>query len=273
MKNREHKILDHPILGYFLLALFVMVLEGLFSLLDLGSAALVPAYEPVARGTGGPGLAMGALVAAVIFTRRFKPEFKGCFAKKQIIAGLIMLLPMLIVHYAGSVVSWTEYGTAGVLTAFLMATAPGVGEEITFRALGVANYMRTIKDERKIPVIFWLSSLVFGLFHLANILAGGNVFACVLQAVYAIGIGMAFAAVYLRTGNIWPTMIAHFSLDLLELIRADLGASGGVMVGMGIGDWITIAAGLIGAVIGLRLIDAKYYPEIMKVWDEKWSRA
>ena len=43
-------------------------------------------------------------------------------------------------------------------------------------------------------------------------------------------------------------------------------------MGVGIGDWITIVAGAFGAFWGLRLINAKYYDEIMDVWNRKWNK-
>ena len=60
--------------------------------------------------------------------------------------------------------------------------------------------------------------------------------------------------------------------SFFELIRVDLSGSGGVMVGMGIGDWITIAAGVFAAYWGLRLMNPKYYDEIMEIWDRKWNK-
>ena len=60
---------------------------------------------------------------------------------------------------------------------------------------------------------------------------------------------MLFCAVYLRTGNIMPTILAHMSVDFMEFIRADLSETGGIMTGMGVGDWITIAAGLFAGII------------------------
>ena len=282
MKTRKHVILDHPVLGYFLLMIMVSVLESVASSLDSVIAGFLPGYgtEMEVFGTKimnatGVGVAAGAMAAVGIFCLWFRPELKGILKKEGIKAGLLMLLPFLIFHYTGSIVSWITYGTvgaSGILIMFLRAFAPGFGEEIMFRGLGVANYMRTIKSESQIKVIFWLSSIVFGLVHAANILAGGDPFSVALQTVYAIGVGMLFCAVYLRTGNLWPTIIGHLSVDFLEFVRADPGSSGGLMMHMGIGDWITIAAGAFAAVWGLRLIAPKYYPDIMAVWDRTWSR-
>ena len=141
-----------------------------------------------------------------------------------------------------------------------------------FRGLGIANYMRKIKSKDQIKVIFWLSSAVFGLIHLFNIMAGGDPKSVIIQAVYAIGVGMIFGAVYLRTGNLWPTVLAHWSVDFMEMIRVDLFDSGGIMTGMGIGDWITVGAGVFAAFWAIRLMNPKYYDEIMEIWAKKWNR-
>ena len=93
-----------------------------------------------------------------------------------------------------------------------------------------------------------------------------------IQVAYAMGVGMLFGAVYLRTGNILVTMIAHFSFDFLEFIRSDLSASAGAMQTMGIGDWITIAAGALAGVIGILLTRKKYHAEIMEVWKDRWNQ-
>ena len=50
----------------------------------------------------------------------------------------------MVFHYTGSIVSWITLGTGGVFIALLRATAPGFGEEIMFRGLGIANYMRNL---------------------------------------------------------------------------------------------------------------------------------
>lgn len=280
MKPKKHPILDHPVLGYFILIIVAFFFSALGIPLDFFLAKLIPGYAaemtyngmtiPVASGVG---YALGSLLALLVFKLRFRPDFKGCLSGDYIVQGILIMLPMLLVHWIGSVVSWFTFGTGSVLVAFLRAFAPGFGEEVAFRGLGVANYMRTIKDENKIRSIFWLSAIVFGVFHLTNLKAGGDLFAVTIQSLYAIGIGMLLGAVYLRTGNLLLTILAHFSLDFLEFIRADLSASNGIMMGMGVGDWITIAAGAIAAAISLRAIAKKHYPEIMKIWNAKWNKA
>ena len=279
MKNRKHKILDHPILGYFLLILFAQFVASLISpFIDNPIGRIIPGYikeyemfGSTVESASGIGNAVGSLAAVGIFRLWFRPEFKGCLTRKALGTGLLMLAPFLAIHYLGSIVSWFRFGTSSVLLAFLMAFAPGFGEEIAFRGLGIANYMRTIKSEDKIWTVFWLSSIVFGFVHMTNIASGASVTNSIIQSVYATGIGMLFAAVYLRTGNIWPTIIGHFTVDFLEFIRADIGESGGIMLNMGVGDWITVAAGCFAAFWAIRLMNKEHFPEIMELWKDKWS--
>lgn len=279
MNKRTHRLLDPPILGYFLLWLFVQIFVSLGGYIDLAVSRFIPGYATEYTILGQPqesasgiGVAIAVLAAVGLFALWFRPDFKGILRGRGLKAGLLMLLPFLILHYVGSVVSWVTFGTGSVLIAFLRAFAPGFGEEIAYRGLGVANYMRTIRSENQIKTIFWLSSLFFGLIHLVNAIAGGDLFSVAIQAVYAIGVGMLFGAVYLRTGNLWPTILGHMSVDFIEFIRADMYDSGGLMTGMGIGDWITVLAGILAAFLALRLMKPGHYAEILRVWDEKWSR-
>ena len=274
MKKRNHKVLDHPILGYVLLGLFAMIVTELVGQLDIiiNNNILEPELTSSSQLGSGIGTAIGALVALGLFKLWFKPDFKGCLQAKGLLTGILLLAPVLIIHYVGSIVSWVTFGTGSVLLALLCSLAPGFSEEVAFRGLGIANYMRTIQSEKQIKVIFWLSSILFGLVHATNIFYGGDPFAVSIQTVYAAGIGMALGAVYLRTGNLWPCILGHMSLDFVDFIRGDMSESGGVMTGMGVGDWITTFAALVAAIWALWLMRPKYYPEIMEIWNKKWNR-
>ena len=279
MTNRKHRTSGHPIIEYFLLAIFVNIFVALGSSLDAALGGFIPGYVTEMNVGGkstevasGIMAALGGLIAAGLYKLRFRRVFEGCLVKDGLKTGLMMLAPFLILHYLGSVVSWFSFGTSSVLIAFLTAFAPGFGEELAFRGPGIANYMHKIRDEKQIPLIFWLSSAVFGLAHLLNALIGGDPVAVAIQSVYAIGVGMLFCAVFLRTGTLWPSILGHLSVDFMEFIRGDLSESGGVMTSIGIGDVITFAAGAFAAVWALRLMNKRYYPEIMEIWARKWNK-
>ncbi len=280
MKEREHKILNHPILGYFLLIFFVMIIAQVVSYIidNMILAGIISGYAVTQTIAGaertqatGIGSAVGAVLAIVSFYYWFRPSFDGMLKKKDLFKGLLLLAPILIIHWIGSIVNWVQFGTASVLIAFLRSSAPGFGEEAAFRGLGVANYLRRNPTEKGIVKILWLSSIVFGLVHVGNALAGAFLLISMGQAAYAAGIGMVLGAVYLRTGNLWPSILGHMSMDFLELIRSDLDSSGGVVSGLGAGDWITIIAGAVGFFWGLYLVRPAKRPEIVEIWKNKWS--
>ena len=280
MERKRHRIFDHPILSYFILFIIAEIFISLGGSIDNWLAGFIPGYAAETTMMGkttmtanGVGVAIGALVAVGLFALWFRKEFRGMLGWKGFIAGVLMLLPFLIFHWIGSVASWVQFGTASVLIAFLRAFAPGFGEEIAFRGLGVANYMRTIKSEKQILVIFWLSSVFFGLVHITNAFVGADPTLAVIQSVYAVGVGLLFGAVYLRTGTLWPTILGHMSVDFMEFVRGDMGSNGGLMVNMGVGDWITVAAGFFAGVLGVIMVRKKYHAEIMQLWKEKWDKA
>ncbi len=219
----------------------------------------------------GIGMAVGSILVAGLFYIWFRPSFDGMLKKKDLLKGLLFLAPVLIIHWIGSIVSWFQFGTASIFLAFLRAFAPGFGEEVAFRGLGVANYLRKDPTEKGILKIFWISSIIFGLVHVANALGGAPLLISAGQAAYAAGIGMVLGAVYLRTGNLWPAILGHMSMDFMEFIRGDLGSTGGIMTGMGTGDWITIIAGIVGIIWGLYLIRPSKRAEIADLWKNKWS--
>ncbi len=280
MKEREHKILNHPILGYFLLIFFVMIIAQVVSYIidNMILAGIISGYAVTQTIAGvektqatGIGFAVGAVLAIGLFYLWFRPSFDGMLKKKDLLKGLALLAPILIIHWIGSIVSWVQFGTASVLLAFLRSSAPGFGEEAAFRGLGVANYMRRNPTEKGVIRILWLSSVIFGLVHVTNAIAGAPLSLSIGQAAYAAGVGMVLGAVYLRTGNLWPSILGHMSLDFLELIRSDIGGAGGVISGMGVGDWITIIAGAAGIFWGLYLVRPAKRPEIVELWKNKWN--
>lgn len=280
MKAKKHGFMDHVILVYFIFCFLTLIVESIASsFIDMPLAYVLPGYgTEVDLGTvkvmsaQGVGSAIGALLVVGLFFLIFNKEFKGMLRGKNLVTGLLLLLPFLVFHWSGSVVSIIECGTSSVLLAFLKAFAPGFGEEIAFRGIGIANYMRKKNTEKGILTIFWLSSLFFGFFHMMNFFAGAPLHMALIQSLYAAGVGMTFGAVYLRTGNLWPTIIGHLLVDFLEFIRADIASAGGLMMGMTTGDWITIAAGAFAAGWGLYLIRRSKRQEIIDLWNDKWNK-
>jgi len=59
----------------------------------------------------------------------------------------------------------------------------------------------------------FVSSILFGLAHLLNVLAGAPLYATLVQVGYATGFGVGFAALLLRTNTIWIGIVLHALVD------------------------------------------------------------
>lgn len=102
-----------------------------------------------------------------------------------------------------------EIPEAGVLLQVLAITlAVGFVEEGVFRGL-----MLHALEPRGVWKAAIITSLVFGVTHSMNLMVGRSVAETAAQVLYAVAIGFAFAALVLRTGLIWPLVLAHFVID------------------------------------------------------------
>jgi len=102
-----------------------------------------------------------------------------------------------------------------VLMALVLALMVGFVEETFFRGL----ILRALAPRGE-----WLAAIVssvcFGLLHTMNMIAGKPPFEAALQLVYATAIGLGYAAFVLRTGSIWPLVLAHAAIDFVYFISA-----------------------------------------------------
>lgn len=110
----------------------------------------------------------------------------------------------------------TIVGSAGQIAWFLgESLAIGLFEELAFR--GVVFLMLTEKrhsTRRGLLAGLLLSSAVFGLLHLTNLLVGADPGAVFLQLGYSFAIGAMCAVVLLKTANIWICVLIHTVYDV-----------------------------------------------------------
>ncbi len=96
---------------------------------------------------------------------------------------------------------------------FVVATGPGIGEELFFRGF----VLRAFRAELPAWIAVGFSSLLFGILHMD-----------VLQGLGAMLIGIYLGVVALRTGSVWPGVAAHAVNNLLCALfaRYDPGNAG-----------------------------------------------
>jgi uncharacterized protein len=61
------------------------------------------------------------------------------------------------------------------------------------------------------------SAVLFGASHLVNLIAGANVPFTAMQVAATTAGGVALAAIRIRTGSLWPVLVAHVAIDVVAI--------------------------------------------------------
>ena len=216
----------------------------------------------------------GAIFASIIllffYYHWFKPEYK--WKPRRTSLSWKLISPILIYWFVFFGIAYTVVSgnfTFGIPTYddVIFTVGAGVCEEISFRAIGISYMKRQLKGEKHILPILLFTSISFGLIHIANALMDGLVGIHAMQAVLASMLGIFFGAVYIRTGNIIPCIIAHgvhdFFVSAFEVNKhAELPVSAMV---------ISAICEVLLAAWGLYLIRKAKRLDIEALWDEKWQ--
>jgi membrane protease YdiL (CAAX protease family) len=123
---------------------------------------------------------------------------------------LLPFLPVFLNFIPGVEVTSFRY----LLEVFVIMLMVGFVEESIFRGL-MLNALK-VRGLWKAAII---TTLLFGLTHALNVLAGKSLVEDVSQIFYAVGIGFAFAALVLRTGILWPLVLAHWLINVIGFIQ------------------------------------------------------
>ncbi|MBE6586481.1 MAG: CPBP family intramembrane metalloprotease [Ruminococcaceae bacterium] len=112
-----------------------------------------------------------------------------------------------------------------ILWFALECLAIGLFEEAAFRGVAlliIAEKKRTTKKGLFMSIV--LSSAVFGIVHLANLLAGASPGAVFLQIGYSFLIGAMCSVILFKTANLWLCVILHAVYDFCGHLMPTLGA-------------------------------------------------
>ena len=112
----------------------------------------------------------------------------------------------------------------------------GIAEELMFRGVLLKCCLEYFGENSvsalKKSVI--VSSIIFGVFHIFNVLIGANLYGSVIQAINAIILGIVLGAIYVRCGkNIWPCIVIHGVHDLVAFMQS------GMLEGTGVKDAVS----------------------------------
>ena len=253
--------------GSFLLAQLVV---GLIFMLPLSSAGLDSTTAFTIGGIVGSLLVLALWYKINSATYRFMPT-------NSELTGSFFLLSPFVVYWI------LLFGSYGILagsvpfvridrTLIMISIMAGMSEEIVFREIAISYMTKIWRSEKVITVIALLSGLLFGITHLSNSMAKGDVEGTVYQTVLCIMTGIFFGAIYLRKGNVWVLMLVHVIHDILAMSAAEgVGRAGITDLPLWTEIFILVIEASL-ALYGLYLIRPSKREEILKFWDYKWSR-
>lgn len=207
--------------------------------------------------------------------RWFAPAFRGVFRAEAPLREIgLLCVPFLIQLLLAWLLNVMDHGLFFRATALsvVMALSAGFGEEAMFRGLAVPIGMRYLRGRNRILTTALVTSVVFGLSHLGNA-RGGSVIG-IVQAVAAIGSGLFYAAVFLRTGSIMVTVAMHALYDWMYFVT-NPALQSGEMANMGVTAAVIISCvvDLSMSAVGLWLIRPAVREKIEAVWQNKWDFA
>ncbi|MFX1572434.1 MAG: type II CAAX prenyl endopeptidase Rce1 family protein [Promethearchaeota archaeon] len=131
----------------------------------------------------------------------------------------IMIIGFSLILFGNLLGKWTLnwnvlFGFPSITTGLgwfllILAIIPGIWEEVAFR--GVILNLQLKKYSHRTSIIS--NGVLFGLFHLTNLILGANLFLTFMQVIYASCIGISFAYMYTRTRSLLPCILTHYLLD------------------------------------------------------------
>jgi uncharacterized protein len=207
---------------------FVAILEGVVILVYLSAGTVAHFMNLSNLGLEGIANMMLTIMAVLLLSLMGwwrVVGFRRPAKSSDLLYFIVPLLPIAI-----SLIAGLEVNSVLLLQVLAITLLIGFTEEAIFRGL-MLNALKA-QGIWKAAII---TALLFGLSHSLNLLSGQNVANTLVQIFYALAIGFAFSAVVLKTGILWPLVIAHFLIDFTAMLgKADFSPFWNTFLGVGI---------------------------------------
>ena len=168
----------------------------------------------------------------------------------------LYLLPCLIVAldnfpliaYVNGNMHFTRTGAWDFVLFALYCLAIGLFEECVFRGVLFSVIASLFSQDKKgFFKTFVVSSAVFGLAHLFNLLSGAGIGATLLQVCYTTLTGGLFAFAMIKTKNVLCAAFVHGLYNFCGLLLSEQGLGSGIVFDVGTG----VMMGIISVIIGV----------------------
>ena len=263
-KVRQHKFVEKaPVPAAILMLILWMILfEVIQAIADLGIHMVISGYTV---GSGPVGLFAATIASLAIYKLWFNPEFEGMLKGDLPLGFLLGLFELgyVLVSYVPNLIDGSFSLKPLTWVIIITSLTAGIKEEFLFRGVIVSTLLRRWKDRNMFLQAALVSGIVFGLIHATNVLAGADPMQTLFQVIASVGVGIFFAAVYIRCGSILPCM---FESNVAE---------NGIMYAQALswGDAFSLALSFVLAAVGLWLIRGAKTEQMREIWDRKWKLA
>ena len=129
-------------------------------------------------------------------------DFKG---SKRV----LYFMPLLVIFVPVAIKGFYVKSIGYVLGSLFLYLFVGISEEVYFRGI----IPRYLKEEFSTAGIVLWSTLIFGIGHIATVLAGGNAFEIALTVLNAFIFGWLAMEMTIISSNIIPVIAVHFLFD------------------------------------------------------------
>lgn len=158
----------------------------------------------------------------------FELKIEKLFLVKSKVADVLLIIPFFVVAlnnipffpFALKEARFASDVTVKTIILYIFACLGGVAlEEIVFRGLVFSTLLRKYKDEKyRVFFAVLLSSAIFGITHIVNLLGGASIGSVIMQIGYSFLVGgMCSVALYF-SGSIIYSIILHLIFNLGGLL-------------------------------------------------------
>ena len=274
-KTRRHKFVEKsPAAAAILMCLLWFVLYQLLEFaINYPVSILISDYNAI---TGPIGMVLSVVIMMGVYKLWFRPEFEGMLKGDLPLGFLLGLIELIyvVVTFAVSMMFGYELNIKPLTSVIIFSSlGAGLGEEFIFRGVLISTLMRQWKDQNKFRSAALVSGIVFGLIHVTNVFAGADPLRTLLQVIGAVGIGVIFTAVYLRSGSILPCMFYHTLHDIIAIAGESEVTETGIITAskINMGDGANLVMSLVLAAIALWLLRPEKNEEMRALWNRKWK--
>lgn len=159
----------------------------------------------------------------IISIRKLWPELRK--KKESFLKGIKRGMPILVIagimfiFNMGSIIVDGNLDFANFLSLILVSLSIGIAEEFLFRGWLQNEIMRKYNNSLKEAIItIIVSGVLFGLFHMINVLSGQDILTTITQVIQTSAIGILFCSIYHASRNIWSLVFLHSFYDFSILL-------------------------------------------------------